>query len=302
VEIQQLRAFVSVHDTGSFVQAAKQLNVPRATLRGRLEALEATLGRQLVIRSSTGVVPTEYGRTFYAGAKELLAQAAALAASAEEHADGRREVLRIVVPPGLPAIAELLFYQHLWGDHPDLSVVVDTAADPRELPAHAADLILHFGAPREDGPFRRFAAYTGPVRLIASPRYLDTHGRPTRVEDLSNHALLSWRMAGRDPARWPLRSGGHVEVEPAFVSNDIQKVRSLASAGVGIAFVPDADQVRGLSPLEEVETVLPGVVEDTETLWILLPDVTAESGRSRAAVTATRDFIERFVGDELAAG
>ena len=78
MKIQQLRLFVAVYEEGSFSAAAMRVNATQSGLSMHVRQLEKRYGVTLFNRSSTGVVPTETGRTFYRHAIEVL-NAAALA-------------------------------------------------------------------------------------------------------------------------------------------------------------------------------------------------------------------------------
>ena len=57
-------------------------------------------------------------------------------------------------------------------------------------------------------------------------------------EELEDHECLGlgWGQAGA--TRWPLRSGGSVEIAPVLRSNDMQLLRQAALAGLGVALLP----------------------------------------------------------------
>jgi DNA-binding transcriptional LysR family regulator len=66
MDLEELRAFLDVVETGSFLAAAKSLGVSRTTLRRRVEALEARAGVPLLKSTPQGILLTEAG--------EVLAQ------------------------------------------------------------------------------------------------------------------------------------------------------------------------------------------------------------------------------------
>ena len=66
--LQQLRAFLTIVECGSFRRAAGQLTVSQAGLTNSVQALEATLGVALLHRSARGVTLTDDGRRLHARA------------------------------------------------------------------------------------------------------------------------------------------------------------------------------------------------------------------------------------------
>ena len=72
MKIQQLRFFVAVYEEGSFSAGAIRVNATQSGLSMHVRQLENRYGVTLLTRSSTGVEPTEAGRTFYKMALETL--------------------------------------------------------------------------------------------------------------------------------------------------------------------------------------------------------------------------------------
>lgn len=72
MKIQQLRFFVAVYEEGSFSAGAIRVNATQSGLSMHVRQLENRYGVTLLNRSSTGVEPTEAGRTFYRMALETL--------------------------------------------------------------------------------------------------------------------------------------------------------------------------------------------------------------------------------------
>ncbi|MEP4197894.1 MAG: LysR family transcriptional regulator [Aliishimia sp.] len=76
MKIQQLRFFVAVYEEGSFSAGAIRVNATQSGLSMHVRQLENRYNVTLLNRSSTGVEPTEAGRTFYKMALETLNAAA----------------------------------------------------------------------------------------------------------------------------------------------------------------------------------------------------------------------------------
>lgn len=61
-EFLDLKAFLAVLDLGSFNEAARQLNLSQPALSRRIKGLEASIGAQLIERTTRHVAPTQVGR------------------------------------------------------------------------------------------------------------------------------------------------------------------------------------------------------------------------------------------------
>lgn len=56
MDLEELRAFLAIVRTGSFLAASSELGVSRGMLRCRVDALEARVGARLVERTPKGVM------------------------------------------------------------------------------------------------------------------------------------------------------------------------------------------------------------------------------------------------------
>lgn len=72
MDLKQLRAFVSVADTGSVTRTATRLNLVQPAVTRQLQLLEETLGTTLFVRGRGGMALTDAGRTLLAYARRIL--------------------------------------------------------------------------------------------------------------------------------------------------------------------------------------------------------------------------------------
>ena len=80
MELRQLRYFVNVVDMGSLSKAAARLSVTQPSLSQQISNMEYQLGVPLLLRSSSGVRPTDAGAKLYHHARLVLRQMQDLAA------------------------------------------------------------------------------------------------------------------------------------------------------------------------------------------------------------------------------
>lgn len=291
MDLSWLEALVATVEHGSFQTAAQKLGVSRATLRSRVEALESRVGLPLLIRTVRGVELTDAGGPFLDRARALLAEAASLARFSDEHGGEVTGTVRIRAPVGMPSMMHAFALSEMRRRYPGVKIHFEVHPDPPAGAELDADFVLHFCPRIVRGDFHTVRLSTFPVRLIAHPGYLAERGAPQRPEELSEHALLSWTAPGEDGRRWPLKGGGWLQVDPAVWSADIGVVRGLASAGMGIALVPDPEDVGPFVSRQDVVPVLPGAVGAELSLWLLMPTPRAGAGRTRALVEITKDIV-----------
>ena len=74
MELRQLRYFVGIAEEGSFLRAARRLNVSQPPLSIQIKNLEEELGVQLFERSNRGVTLTVAGTAFFDETRAVLAR------------------------------------------------------------------------------------------------------------------------------------------------------------------------------------------------------------------------------------
>ena len=74
MDIRRLHAFVRIVDIGSITRAATILRIAQPALSQQIAALENHFGKQLLVRSKQGVLPTEAGKLLYRHGLKILRQ------------------------------------------------------------------------------------------------------------------------------------------------------------------------------------------------------------------------------------
>jgi DNA-binding transcriptional LysR family regulator len=288
MDLEELRGFLAVVETGSFLGAATNLGVPRGTLRRRIDALEARAGVPLLERSARGVTVTEAGAKLVERGQRLLEEGAALLAAVREIGREPTGPLRIHLPVGLPpsvlvSIAELhrVFM-------PKLAVTLIMREDPLAELRDDVDIAIHFGGGEPRGSYLMRELLRVPIRIVASPEYLTHRALPASTAELDGHRLAAWSGPESDVREWPLRAGGTVSVAPMLISNDAHVLRRHVRAGFGLALLPDADLDPFGLPVDELVPVLDDVVGGSVALNLTMPEALADSPKIAKMVELLR--------------
>ena len=75
LDLDLLRSFVSVVDSGGFTRAGERVHRTQSTVSQQIKRLEDDVGRPLLIRSGKTVTPTEDGERLLSYARRILALA-----------------------------------------------------------------------------------------------------------------------------------------------------------------------------------------------------------------------------------
>lgn len=235
MDIEELRTFVEVADTGGISSAARRLGVAKAIVSRRLLRLEEELGVQLLARTTRGAALTEAGSTFRDYAAKVCADidVAMETILPEGELRGR---LRVAAPMSFgpthlaPVLAELA------RRHPLLHVHTCYSDRFVDLVAEGFDCAIRVGYLQDSDLIAR---RVGPLygKLVASPRYIESYGAPEAPEDLAGHEAL---MQGTET--WQFTDGDRiVTVRPQgrFKADNGTALAAAAVAGLGIAYIPE---------------------------------------------------------------
>ncbi|MDH6145201.1 DNA-binding transcriptional LysR family regulator [Kitasatospora sp. GP30] len=103
MELRELQAFVAVVEEGGFSAAARRLHVSQPALSQTVAGLERELRVALLVRSSTGVRPTEVGDVLLGEARAVIARHGQAVRAMAAFLDADGGALRVGVPLELPA-------------------------------------------------------------------------------------------------------------------------------------------------------------------------------------------------------
>jgi DNA-binding transcriptional LysR family regulator len=250
--IEELVAFRTVVDAGSITAAADQLAQTVSGISRALSRLEQKLDTTLLRRTTRRLELTEEGAAFLQRTRAILDAID----DAEEHMAARREQpagrLRVnaaspfmlhAIVPLVPAFRKL---------YPQINLELDTDDLPIDLLERRTDIAIRIG-PLRDSTLHARPLGTHRLRVLASPAYLEAHGKPRKVSELAElagHVLLGFTQP-ESLNRWPLRGvhGDEWTIAPTVAASSGETLRQLALAGVGIVclsdFMTETDRASG---------------------------------------------------------
>jgi DNA-binding transcriptional LysR family regulator len=256
-----LKYFVAVARHGSTLAAGRALKVDQSTVQRRLGELERRIGRQLVARHPTGYRLTEFGRQMLARAERVEQAVNDFAQQLEAAQRAVTGVIRVTCPePIVYRITQSPLLERFRARYPGLQVEFMVSDRYLDLMKGEADLALRSGD-TDDGELvgRRIADSLWAV--YASRGYVEQHGRPERVEDLEQHALVGFddTMAKHRAAVWLQKVAPNAKIVAR--NNSVLGLVYSVKAGIGIAPLPTAlgdaepDLVRVLDPIPELKRI-----------------------------------------------
>ena len=201
--LEEQQAFVTVVDSGSITGAAERLGITVSGVSRALNRLEQKLGATLLRRTT---------RRLLAAVEE--AEEAML--DRHNQPQGRLRInaahsfMQFVI---VPVIGEFR------ARYPGITLELDTHDRFVDLLEQRVDLAIRIGKLEDSSLHARLLGYS-PLRLLASPAYLERHGTPESIDDLQDHSLLGFSQLDH-LNRWPLRraDGQPLHIPPTMAAS-----------------------------------------------------------------------------------
>jgi DNA-binding transcriptional LysR family regulator len=185
------RSFLAVLREGSLSGAARALRLTQPTVGRHIEELESSLGRALFTRARDGLRPTEAAHAIEPHAEAMAAAAATLIRAVSGNEVPHRAVVRIAASEIVAAEVLPSILAELRAHHPRIVIELSASDRAEDLLRRAADIAVRMTRPKQAALIaRRIGEVT--LGLHAHRRYLDAHGRPTHMHQLSQHALIGF--------------------------------------------------------------------------------------------------------------
>lgn len=225
--------FATIATAGSLSEAARRLNLSPAMVSKRLSRLEERLGARLMHRTTRRLALTGEGQVFLKDVEAIVAASAAAEDRVRHRPGDVKGELRITAPTsfGRMHVAPLLgaFLER----YPRVALSINLSDGFTDMLSEPFDVAIRIS---RHIPAGLTAVRIAPNRriLCASPAYVERHGAPATLAQLSRHRLLA--ADGQLPW-WLDGPTGRIAVNgtPAVATNSSEAVRELALSGVGIA-------------------------------------------------------------------
>ncbi len=243
LDLNALRVFVKVVESGSFSAAARALRMPSSNVSRQISQLEEKLQLRLIQRSTRHMHLTGAGHAFFNSMRPLLDQLATTEAALTQQQAEPEGLLRLCLPneigPGLfgPLMAQFaLRYPKI-----EVSCVVSLAgADALKDDIDIAVAIVR--GKMDDASYIARPLATFPCCVVASPSLLEKWGIPQRCEQLTALPCITTVSALKGEA-WQFitaqKTFKKVNVQAHFRVNSGEIALHAALAGVGFAILAE---------------------------------------------------------------
>jgi DNA-binding transcriptional LysR family regulator len=294
MEIEELRTFVEVADSGGISTAAARLGIAKSIVSRRLIRLESALGIRLLARNTRGASLTEAGVTFRDYAARVCAEIDAAQETLLPSGELRGR-LRVAAPLSFgpthfaPVLAEMAIR------HPRLYIQTSYSDRFTDLISEGYDCAIRVGHLASSN---LVAQRVGDVNggLVASPAYVKAHGEPQTLDQLLEHETL---MQGTQT--WQLMDGDKVvSIRPQgrFKADNGIALVAAAVAGIGIGYFPFG-LTRAYLASGALVTILPQHPSRPAGAFVVRPPGQNPARKIRVLTDMLKDYFREFPDFDL---
>ncbi len=239
-ELEELRTFVQLVDSGSATRAAEVRGVAVSGISRHMKNLEARLGVVLLQRSTRSMHLTHEGQHYYDRCVGILSELEAAEADITAQSKSLRGVLRIAAPLSFgishlsPALCAFML------KHPEINVELDLSDKRVDLIEDGFDLAIRIGE-LDDSSMKARKLFDVQYVVCAAPEFFQKHAYPDKPEDLQGLPGLCYGNIPNSSV-WkyvaPNGRAGKVSVTKRLVSTNGDSLREAAVSGLGIVCEP----------------------------------------------------------------
>lgn len=242
VTIEQLEAFLTVAERGTFTRAARQLGLSQPTLSRQLHALELELDVRLLVRTPRGVVLTDPGGRFLTRAREALDALRQGTSELHELAQTPRGPVSIAALPTVGAYSLPALIEAFLRENPEVQLRLGEGLSD-ELEERVAQGDLDFAVTTL--PLQRIdlvaqKLWNEPF-LLAVPRghRFARARRPVSISALVGEPLVIVGRSSANAALWAACEARGQKPRIGIEVDHPQSQRRMVERGIGVALMPE---------------------------------------------------------------
>ena len=239
MELYQLEYFLEAARQRNFTRAAARLHLAQAALSEQIRNLEGELGTPLFHRGRRETVLTAAGETLRIHAEALIERAATARQAVQDVVGLRGGRLTIGAIPSVSAWVLPAAIAAFRKKHPlvELALFEGTSEAVAQMVESGR---VEFGIvqlPTSGGNFDEHLLFTEPFVILVAKAHPAAKQRSITLAKLANEPFVFYKGRARDTALAACRAAGF-EPRIACESSELETIRSLVAAGLGIAILP----------------------------------------------------------------
>src|SRR3990167_9938589 len=241
--INDVAIFIEVINTGSFVGAAHKLGLSKPTISRSISQIESTFKAKLIKRTTRKLSLTEAGQILYDRCKNFddsLSGAIAEIANLRERPTGKLKIgFSSYFANDYRAMKTIADFMAI---HPGISIELHSFTASHDIDLIQKDFDLYFtDNDMTDAHLTSELIQEYPIKVCATPAYLQKNGTPKKPGDLINHNCLLHFLYEKPITDWYFKINYEyefVKVSGSLYASRTHLLLKMARAGTGIAQLP----------------------------------------------------------------
>ena len=283
----KLKIFHAVAEAGSFTSSTVNLNLSQSAISRQIQSLEDDLNVKLFERHARGLTLTESGEYVYKTANEVISKLKEVETTLSDKKNKPKGKLTVttVISFGTTWLTPRI--QEFMQLNPEIEIELIFDDKELDLSTRQADIGIFMRRPKQLNYIQKKLIDIN-YHIYGSPKYLEKHGYPKTINDLSKHKFISFGRGAPSPVfnpEWALKLG----MKENKIMKTVMKVNSVyglllaVQSGVGLAALPDYLTLKQ----PNIVKVLPNVKGPITEAHFVYP----QSMKNVARVQAFRNFL-----------
>lgn len=273
MELRQIQYFIEVAKREHMTEAADALHVAQSAVSRQIVNLEAELGVALFIREGRNIRLTPIGRMFLGKMENAMDLINEVKREIEEQLDPERGTVRIGFPSSLAAYLLPTVISAFRKEHPEVNVQLHQDSYRHLMEAVLRgdiDLALLGPVPTHDDRLNSEVLFVEDLVALLPARHPLASRKTLKLEELRHDPFI------QSPKGYILQTivenackQNGFEPKVSFEGKDIDAIKGLVAAGLGVTLLPEITLVDSLPrPTVKVALAEPAV---TRTVGIITP-------------------------------
>ncbi|MFB4164976.1 LysR family transcriptional regulator [Alteribacillus sp. JSM 102045] len=273
MELRQLRYFMEVANREHMTEAAENLHVAQSAVSRQIYNLESELGVDLFVRQGRRVRLTPMGRMFLESSTQAMKMLENAKREVREHLDPARGTIRITYPISMAAYTLPTAISSFREQYPDarFQLKQNIYYDVIEEVANGEyNMGLLAPVPKGDKKVEGYTLFTENVIALLPKNHRLAEEEALHLTQLKEEPfiLLPEGMYFRELVIDACLAQGF-QPEIAFEGDDVDALKGLVSAGLGIALIPEVTLVDTTPRFTVKKPILEPKV--TRTIGVIVP-------------------------------
>jgi len=296
MDLNQLRCFIAVAETNSFIRAAEKLNLTGPAISKHIANLEKHTHTTLFHRSTRFVRLSEQGALLLKKITPAVADIddAINEVGSQSHSPSGKIKVSVAMSFGHHCLLD--FFTQFAKDYPNLTLDLSFEDKFVDLLHDDVDILIRVGRLQSSAFYAKKLAHC-PFWLCASPMVFASHPRPDTIQAISQLPAIVYQNH-RTIDYWEITSPQKVQkipLNPIMVCNTAESLLAACKAGLGIAELPAFCAQTSIDK-GELEILFPEYAQhDDRAIYAIYKTRLEHSSRINSFISKLMDYCAKHM-------